>query len=158
MRGNHPFQSFWHDDEAGSFRNWRDSHARSLYEGLYHRNGQFDADYGDMTVEDKLDIMESFVRVTPMPIRSSDMVFLCNCGDAYRNYGCEHSGVRSMLWNPDMEFPDVERSAKLKAKGAKTPSNPFAAVAKRKQKKVIGKGRTQSRVESRDSWKLYSCR
>jgi hypothetical protein len=41
-----------------------------------------------------------------------------------------------MLWNPDMEFPDVERSAKLKAKEAKTPSNPFAAVAKSKQKKV----------------------
>ncbi len=64
------------------------------------------------------------------------MVFLCNCVDAYRNYGCEHSGVLSTLWNPDMKFPDVERSAKLKAKEAKTPSNPFAAVAKRKQKEV----------------------
>jgi hypothetical protein len=41
-----------------------------------------------------------------------------------------------MLWNPDMEFPDVERSAKLKAKEAKMPSNPFGAVAKRKTKKV----------------------
>ncbi len=64
---------------------------RLLYEGLYQRNGQFDADYGDMTVEDKLDIMENFVRVTPMPIKSCEMVFLCNCGDAYSNYGCDSS-------------------------------------------------------------------
>ncbi len=35
-----------------------------------------------------------------------------------------------------MEFPDVERAAKLNAKEAKTPSNPFAAVAKRKKKKI----------------------
>ncbi len=35
----------------------------------YHRNGNFDADYGDISVEDKLDIMENFVRVTPMPIK-----------------------------------------------------------------------------------------
>jgi hypothetical protein len=76
----------------------------SLYESLYRRNGHFDADYGDMTVEDKLDIVESFVRVTPMPIRSCDMVFLSNCDDAYRNYGCEHLGVLTMLWNADMEF------------------------------------------------------
>jgi hypothetical protein len=39
-----------------------------LYDGLYHRNGNVDADYGDMTVEDKLEIMESFVCVTPMPV------------------------------------------------------------------------------------------
>jgi hypothetical protein len=63
-----------------------------------------------MSVEEKLEIMESFVRVTHMPIKSSEMVFLCNCGDACRNYGCVHSGVVSMLWNPDMTFPDVERA------------------------------------------------
>jgi hypothetical protein len=87
---------------------------RSLYDGLYHRNGNFDAEYGDMTVEDKLDIMESFVRVTPMPVKSGEMVFLCNCGDAYCNYGCEHSGatVLSMLWNQDMKFPDVGKGSK----------------------------------------------
>jgi hypothetical protein len=108
----------------------------ALSEDLYHRNGHFDADCGDMTVEDKLDFMESFVRVTPMAIKRGEMVFLCNCGEAYSIYGCEHSGVLSMLWNPDMEFPDVERSAKLKAKESKTPSNPFAAVPKRKMKKA----------------------
>jgi hypothetical protein len=36
-----------------------------------------------------------------------------------------------------MEFHDVELSAKLKAKEAKTPSNLFAAVAKRKMMKTV---------------------
>jgi hypothetical protein len=43
---------------------------RSFFDGVYHRNGNFDAGYRDMTVEDKLEIMESFVRVTPMPVKS----------------------------------------------------------------------------------------
>ncbi len=81
--------------------------------------------------------MESFVRVTPMPIKSGEMVFLCNCGDAYKNYACVHSGVVSMLWNPEMTFPDVERTHLLKAKQTKKASNPFDAVAKRNRKKNI---------------------
>jgi hypothetical protein len=92
---------------------------QGMYECMYHREGIFNADYGDMSVEDKLDIMESFVRVTPMPIKSCEMEFLCNCGDTYRNYGCVHSGVVSMLWNPDMKFPDVERAHQLKVKQTK---------------------------------------
>ncbi len=79
-------------------------------------NGNFDADYGDMSVEDKLDIMESFVCVTPMSIKSCETVFLCNCSDAYRIYGCAHSEVLSLLWNPDMKLSDVERAEQLKAK------------------------------------------
>ncbi len=110
---------------------------RVMYECMYHRDGNFDADYGDMSVEDKLEIMESFVRVTPMPIKSGERVFLCNCGNAYRNYGCVHSGVVSMLWNPGMTFRDVERAHQLKAKQTKKASNPFDAVAKRNKKEKI---------------------
>jgi hypothetical protein len=110
---------------------------RVMYDCLYHQDGNFDADYGDMSVEDKLKIMESFVRVTPMPIKSGEMVFLCNCGVAYQNYACEHSGVVSMLWNPDLKLPYVERAAQLKAKETKKASNPFAAVAKRNKKEKI---------------------
>ncbi len=82
-------------------------------------------------MDDKLDVMESFVRVTPMPIKSGEMVFLCNCGDAYKNYACVHSGVLSMLWNLDMIFPDAERVHHLKAKQTKKVLNPFEAVAER---------------------------
>ncbi len=86
-------------------------------------------------MEDKLEIIKSFVCVTLMPIKSRcEMVFLCNCGDAYRNYACEHSGVVSMLWNPDMKLPDVERDEQLKAKETNKALNPFAAVAKREKK------------------------
>jgi len=100
---------------------------------MYHREDQLDADYGATTLEDKLDTMESFVRVTPMPIKSGEMVFLCNCAEAYKYYACVHSGVLSMLWNEDMKFPDTERAHPLKAKEAKKSQNPFEAVAKRKQ-------------------------
>jgi hypothetical protein len=74
-----------------------------MYDCLYHWDGNVNADYGDMSVEDKLEIMDSFLCVTPMPIKRGEMVFLCNCCDAYHNYACEHSGVVSMLWNPDMK-------------------------------------------------------
>ncbi len=65
-----------------------------MYECMYHRDGNFDADYGVMSVEDKLEIMESFVRVTPMPSKpkSGEIVYLCNCGDADCNYGCAFRG------------------------------------------------------------------
>ncbi len=111
-----------------------------LCDCLYHRDGNFDANYGDMSVEDKMEIMESFVRVTvtPIPIKSGEMEFLCNCCVAYQNNACEHSGVVFMLWNPDMKLADVERIEQLKAKETKKASNPFAAVAKRNKKEKIG--------------------
>ncbi len=54
---------------------------RVMYECMYHREGDLDAEYGETSMEDKLDIMESFVRVTPMPIKSGEMVFLCSSCD-----------------------------------------------------------------------------
>jgi hypothetical protein len=121
---------------------------------MYHREGDLDGEYGETTVEDKLDIMESFVRVTPMPIKSGEMVFLCNCGDAYKNYECVHSGVMSMLWNQDMEFPDAERVHHLKAKQTKKSLNPFEAVAKRHK---MGKDKisdSSAQADPKIIWKL----
>jgi hypothetical protein len=39
-----------------------------------------------------------------------------------------------MLWNPKLNFPDVETAEQLKTKEAKKASTPFDAVAKRKKK------------------------
>ncbi len=112
-----------------------------MYECKYHREGELDSEYGELSVEDKLDIMpvESFVSlsVTPMSIKSGEMVFLCNCGEADKNYACVHSGVMSMLWNLDMIFPNAERAPHLKAKQTKKVLNPFEAVAKRNKKDKI---------------------
>ncbi len=121
---NNHFETFAEEDKCVE-------DCRVLYECMYHREDDLDAEYGETSVEDKLDIMESFVRVTPMPIKSGEMVFLCNCGEAYKNYACVHSGVLSMLWNHDMKFPDAERAHHLKAKLTKKALNPFEAVAKR---------------------------
>jgi hypothetical protein len=107
---------------------------RVQYECLYHRTDTFDAEYGDKTVEDKLEIMENFVRVTPIPVKSWELVFLCDCKDGYRYCACDHSIVLSMLCNPKLNFPHVERAAQLKAKEVKKASTPFDAVNKRKKK------------------------
>ncbi len=107
---------------------------RVQYECVYPCNDTFDAEYGDKTVEDKLEITENFVRVTPMPVRSGKLVFICNCKDGYSNYACDHSIVLSMLWNPKLNFQDVERAAQLKAKEVKKASTPFDDVNKRKKK------------------------
>ncbi len=50
-----------------------------------------------MTVADKLDIIESFVRIMPMAVKSGELVFFYNCVDYYRSYVCEHAVVTSML-------------------------------------------------------------
>jgi hypothetical protein len=97
---------------------------RVQYECLYHRNDTFDAEYGDKTVEDKLEIMKNFICVTSMPVRSGELEFLCNCNDGYRNYACADSVILSILWNPKLNFLDVERAAQqqLKAKEVKKSS------------------------------------
>ncbi len=68
----------------------------SLYEGLYHRNGNFDADYGDMTVEESRS-------VTPMPIKRRNgfvfvtVVTLTVTMDVNLQGCCPCSGIRT--WN-----------------------------------------------------------
>jgi hypothetical protein len=56
------------------------------------------------------------------------MEFFHTCGKG------ESFGEVSMLWNPEMTFPDVERAHLLKAKQTKKGSNPIEAVAKRNKK------------------------
>jgi hypothetical protein len=70
---------------------------RVMYDCLYHQDGNFNADYGDMSVEDKLEIMESIVRITPMPIKRGKLGFFCNCCNAYQNYACEHSQTNELV-------------------------------------------------------------
>jgi hypothetical protein len=110
-----PTRSMMRDVETLKFETFEEEvkcveDCRVMYECMYHREDDFDTEFGETSVEDKLDNVESFVRVTPMPIKSGEMVFLCNCGEAYKNYACVHSGVLSMLWNLDMIFPDAERA------------------------------------------------
>ncbi len=78
--------------------------------------------------------MDNFVSVTPMPVRNGELVFICNCKDSYRNYACDYSIVLSMLWNPKLNFQDVEIAAQLKAQEVMKASTPFDAVNKRKKK------------------------
>jgi hypothetical protein len=91
-----------------------------------------------MSIEDKLEIMESFVRVMPMPVRSEKMIFLCNCKHGYRDYVSAHAGILSMLWDPDQKFFNIEQAEQLKAnlKETEKASNSFTAAAKRKKKPI----------------------
>jgi hypothetical protein len=59
---NNHFETFAEDEKCVE-------DCRVMYECMYHREDDLDAEYGATSLEDKLDIMESFVHVTPMPIK-----------------------------------------------------------------------------------------
>jgi hypothetical protein len=59
---NNHFETFAEDEKCVE-------DCRVMYECMYHHEDDLDAEYGATSLEDKLDIMESFVRVTPMPIK-----------------------------------------------------------------------------------------
>jgi hypothetical protein len=87
-------------------------------------HSSFDEEYADMSIEGKVNVMESFARI----------LFLCNCPDAFSGYACEHSVATSMLWNTELKLSDVERADQLKAKEKVKAANPFNAAEEEKEK------------------------
>ncbi len=71
------------------------------------------------------DIMDAFTRITPLPSKVGEMVFLCTCVDAYQKYACVEAIVLSMIYNPNLCVPDTERAKQLKGRKVDKPANPF---------------------------------
>ncbi len=111
---------------------------RILCNCLYHRIGNFDANYGDMSVEDKLDFMESYVshrclsRAAKWCSSVTVVMLTVTLGVSIQGWS-SCCGIRI----PYMTLPDVERAEQLKAKETKKLSNPFATVAKTNKKEKI---------------------
>ena len=54
------------------------------YEFLFNNPAELVDKYPDNTPEDTFDMMDAFTRITPLPSKVGEMVFLCTCVDAYQ--------------------------------------------------------------------------
>ena len=56
------------------------------------------------------------------------MVWLCSCADAYQSYCCVESVILSLLFNPELEVPDIASLRQLKDRERAARANPFTAA------------------------------
>ena len=56
------------------------------------------------------------------------MVWLCSCADAYQSYCCVESVILSLLFNPELEVPDIASLKQLKDRERAARANPFTAA------------------------------
>jgi hypothetical protein len=75
-----------------------------------------------------LHLMESFNFIKPLPKKIGQMVFLCTYVDAYQSYCCVESVIMSLLFNPELDVPDIARPTQLKERERAARANPFTAA------------------------------
>ena len=96
---------------------------------------EFQVNSSSMAPDDILDVMESFDRIAPLPVKCCPVVFLCSCKSAYHSYVCLESTVLSLMFNPELKIPDIARLKQLKERQRTELANPFnAKVLKEKSK------------------------
>ena len=108
---------------------------RTVYHEFFHNTANFNVEFPQLTVKDKLDCMENFDRVEPLSVKCGEIIAKCTCRDSYRSLCCVESIVFSMLFNTELVVPSTERDTPLKQK-PKEKVNPFNAAAVRKKKAV----------------------
>jgi hypothetical protein len=116
------------------------------YECLFDTPDQFRVTYPASSPEDALQVMESFVRVTPLATKVGEMAFLCVCADAYQSYTCVEAIALSILFNPDLKVPDNLRAKQLKDRERAKLANQF--TTKRAKDKT-----TEKDAEEAVCWK-----
>ncbi len=101
--------------------------ARAPYEVLFNKPDEFHIEYPEMGPEEILDVMESFDRIQPLSVKCGPVVFLCSCRHCYQNYVCIKSAVLSLLYNTELEVPDIARLKHIKECERTELANPFNA-------------------------------
>ena len=106
----------------------------TLFQDLFHRTGEWDAEYHDKDVEDTLVIMESFVRlnfenslsllhprltlligrVMPLPVKHGELLFKSTTRECFSSFVSVESVVMSMVFNRDLTVPDTLSAVQLK--------------------------------------------
>jgi hypothetical protein len=97
----------------------------AAFEHLFNRTDSFAIEYPQYTVDDVMLLMESFHHIKSLPIKSGEQVFLCTCCDAYQKYCCVESTVLSLLYNLELEVPDIARLQQIKEREKAMLANPF---------------------------------
>ena len=75
-------------------------------------------------------------RITPLPVKCGDLLFLSTTPECYRSYVSVETVVLSMLFNKDLKVPDSRSATQLKNREKAKAANPFtlrATIAKEKK-------------------------
>ena len=113
------------------------------YKTLFNEPDQFHLDYPQYDVDDVLDLMESFDCIKPLAIRTGDQVFLCTCCDAYQKYCCVESTVLSLLYNTELDVPDIARLKEIKEREKAERANPWNSKRLKEKKRKDDKKKTE---------------
>jgi hypothetical protein len=76
------------------------------------------------------------LRITPLPVKCGDLLFLSTTPECYRSYVSIETVVLSMLFNKDLKVPDSKSATQIKNREKAKAANPFtlrAIVAKEKK-------------------------
>ena len=101
---------------------------RSNFELLFKKPDEYKVMFPMNSPEDTLDLMDSFNYIKPLHKKSGQMVWLCSCADAYQSYCCVESVILSLLFNPELEVPDLASLRQLKDRERAARANPFTAA------------------------------
>ena len=111
---------------------------------LFNDTDTFQVDFPQYHLDDILELMECFHHIRPLPVKSGDQVFLCTCCDAYQSYCCVESTALSLLYNTELEVPDLLRRKQIKDREKVELANPFTAQRIRDEKKKKEKGKAKA--------------
>ena len=88
--------------------------------------------------------MEHFHHIKPLAIKSGEQVFLCTCCDAYQKYCCVESTALSLLYNRELEVPDIERLKQIKDREKALLANPFNTKSIKEKKRQQDKAQEKA--------------
>ncbi len=126
----------------------------NAFSDLFNNTDSFHVDYPQYSVDDVLDLMESFHHIKPLPIKSGDQVFLCTCCDAYQKYCCVESTALSLLYNLDFEVPDIARLQQIKEREKAELANPFNSKRLKEKKRKEDKEK-EKKEKAAPTWKPH---
>ncbi len=75
------------------------------YEVLFKAPAEIVDKYPGNTPDDTFDIMDAFTRITQLPSKVGDMVFLCTCVYVYQNFRSIHASRRSSTIHSQLVYP-----------------------------------------------------
>jgi hypothetical protein len=101
--------------------------AHAPYEVLFNKPNEFHIRYPKMGPDEILDVMESFDRIQPLCVKCCPVVYLCLYRHCYQNYMCIESAVLSLLYNTELEVPDIARLKQIKERERTELANLFNA-------------------------------
>ena len=114
------------------------------FDHLFNKTDTFEIEYPQYTLDDVLDLMEHFHHIKPLAIKSGEQVFLCTCCDAYQKYCCVESSILSLLYNLELEVPDIERLKQIKEREKIVLANPFNAKSIKEKKRQEDKAKEKA--------------